>query len=339
MNHTLVSLYYKTSRSTYDGSHLQVLAPFKVRLKQPKTSFAMRESETLTLNDGRILSYAIYGSPAPQTTVFYFHAFVSSRLEGKLWHSAAANLSVRLIAPDRPGLGNSSFQRNRTLLDWPNDVVTLADHLKIETFYVLGLSRGGPYTLACVQRIPKERLAGAAIVSGPYPQPFGRLLVGQALLWIWPWVPGLIGFLLDMIVGKIVRDPDPRDLEDMLLKDIERLPEVDKQAIKDEKNWDVFVECSREGLRQGGQGAAWEAKIYGSPWGFQVQDLPIGLSGVPVTLWHGSDDKSCPPTMLRKAKELMPESKLHVKDGEGHFSYAYRNQEEILAELIGAINE
>lgn len=298
----------------------------------------MHESETLPLSDGRVLSYAIYGSPAPKTTAFYFHAYPSSRKEGKLWHSAAAKLNVRLIAPDRPGLGNSSFQPNRTLLDWPKDVVALADHLKIDEFYVMGLSGGGPYTLACVKSIPKERLAGAAVVSGLYPVSFGTagmLFPTRMLLWVGPWMTGPVGAVLDFAMGRAARNKDPKVFEDLVKKEIVSRPEADRLAMTDEKNKEAFIEGTREGFRQGGQGAAWEAKLYGSPWGFELQELEVGDDGVPLTLWHGTDDVNCPVAMVHKAKELVPKATLKLQDGEAHVSYAARKQEEILKELIG----
>jgi pimeloyl-ACP methyl ester carboxylesterase len=299
----------------------------------------MRDSETLTLPGGRILSYAIYGSPVPKTTVFYFHAYPSSRKEGKLWHSAAAKLGVRLIAPDRPGMGNSSFQPNRTLLGWPNDVLALANHLKIRCFYVLGLSGGGPYALACIQGIPQDRLAGAAVVSGLYPVSFGTAgmpLATRLSLSVGPWVPGLLGGLLDASLGAAARDTDPDVFADMLMKEIENRPEVDQAVMKNEKTRDAFVEGTREGLRQGGKGAGWEASINGSPWGFELQNLNVGDEGVPLTLWHGTEDVNCPPAIALKAKDAMPKAELRTMKGEGHISYAFRDQVEILSILVGA---
>ncbi|KAF1959616.1 alpha/beta hydrolase fold domain-containing protein [Byssothecium circinans] len=299
----------------------------------------MRESEAHTLPNGRILSYAVYGSPVPKTTVFYFHAFPSSRKEGKLWHTAASKLHIRLIAPDRPGMGNSSPQANRTLLDWPKDVIALADHLKVERFYIMGLSGGGPYALACVKEIPKERLAGVSVVSGLYPIAFGTagmMLLARVVLWVGPYMTGLLGGIMDMAMGKAARDPDPKVLEDQIMKDIESRPAVDQAAMKDDKNKEAFIEGTREGLRQGGQGAAWEARLSGSPWGFELQELDVGEGGIPLALWHGTGDINCPPAMAIKAKEIMLQATLHMKEGEGHVSYAFRNQEEILGELIGA---
>ncbi|KAF2644695.1 alpha/beta-hydrolase [Massarina eburnea CBS 473.64] len=307
-------------------------------------SAAMRESESFSLphGHGRTLSYAVYGSPMPKITVFYFHAFPSSRKEGKLWHTAASKLNIRLISPDRPGFGNSSPQPNRTLLDYPKDVLILADHLKIERFYVMGMSGGGPYSLACVKGIPKERLAGATIVSGLYPASFGTagmLLMTRTMLTLGPWIPGVIGTVMDMAIGRAARNPDPKVLEDLMMKGIGDRPKADQAAMRDEKNRDAFVEGTREAMRQGGQASACEAKLFGSSWGFDLQELPVGEDGVPLTLWHGTDDINVPPMMAVKAKAAMPKATLHMKEGEAHVSYAFTHQEEILRDLLGETDE
>ena len=71
-----------------------------------------------------------------------------------------------------PGHGLSDFQPNRTLLEWPEDVAALANHLGIETFAVSGWSAGGPYALVCAYRIP-ERVTAVELISsaGPYDRP------------------------------------------------------------------------------------------------------------------------------------------------------------------------
>jgi pimeloyl-ACP methyl ester carboxylesterase len=77
-------------------------------------------------------------------------------------------LEVRLIAVDRPGYGMSDAKRGRTLLDWPDDVIELADALSLEKFAVMGVSGGGPYGLSCAFKIP-ERLTKTVIVGGMGP--------------------------------------------------------------------------------------------------------------------------------------------------------------------------
>ena len=124
-------------------------------------------AQTITLKDGRSLGYAEYGDPGG-TPVFYFTGGNSSRLEGGWFDTAARQHNVRLISTDRPGFGLSDFQPGRALLDWPEDILQLADTLGIETFAVFGLSGGGPHVAATAYLIP-ERLTAVAIVSGPCP--------------------------------------------------------------------------------------------------------------------------------------------------------------------------
>ena len=51
---------------------------------------------------------------------------MSSRLDAAPAHEAALAKGVRLISPDRPGMGLSTYQPGRRLLDWPHDVRELA---------------------------------------------------------------------------------------------------------------------------------------------------------------------------------------------------------------------
>lgn len=47
-------------------------------------------------------------------------------------------LNVRVIAPERPGMGLSDVKAGRTIGDWPADAAALADALELECFAVLG---------------------------------------------------------------------------------------------------------------------------------------------------------------------------------------------------------
>jgi pimeloyl-ACP methyl ester carboxylesterase len=217
----------------------------------------MYENESMKLKDGRTLSYAIYGSPVHCKTIIYMHGFPSSRYEGKLWHSACAKHNIRLIAPDRPGNGLSTFQTNRRILDWSADVLALAEHLKVDQFYILAVSGGAPYALACVKAIAKERLLGASIVSGLYPVKFGTagmLFPIRVLYWVAPWLTSLTTTILDSKMGRASRDEDPNVFEELLSNDMEgRLP-ADRDAVKDPANWSAFVSMSRESFHMGSEG-------------------------------------------------------------------------------------
>lgn len=125
--------------------------------------------QRIRLHDGRLLGYAEYGDIHGRP-LLYFHGLPGSRLDisGPTPSVIAGKLGIRVVALDRPGFGLSDFQPERTLGDWPNDVVEIADVLRLDTFAVLGLSGGGPYAAACARFIP-ERLTAAAIVGGITP--------------------------------------------------------------------------------------------------------------------------------------------------------------------------
>jgi len=79
-----------------------------------------RINQQLRLPSGRQLVYDEYGAPdgAP---IFYFHGSPSTRLEWNLFGGKMLvnRLNIRVIVPDRPGLGGSEFQPGRQIGDWP----------------------------------------------------------------------------------------------------------------------------------------------------------------------------------------------------------------------------
>ncbi|CAM6103777.1 unnamed protein product [Calypogeia fissa] len=288
----------------------------------------------LTLRDGRTLSYTSYGAPETTnpSTIFYFHGFPGSRLEGAPLGPPAASLSARLICTDRPGCGLSSLQSNRRILDWPSDVLELADHLDISRFFVMGISGGSPYVLACVKEIPRERLLGAAVVSGIYPLKLGTagmLWRTRVLMYVAPWTR-LVAPLLDWQFGRLARDPDPKVLEEWFTKEMSRLPEQDRKCFENEQFRKEMVDSLRESFRPGSQGAAWEARLYVSNWGFELEEVQFdGLA-----LWHGRLDVNCPCRMPEKAVKQMKGAKLKLFEEEAHLSLPTNHAEEILKHLL-----
>src|ERR1700682_445341 len=100
----------------------------------------MKQSENLlALGEGGHLAFSEYGDPngAP---VFFCHGWPSSRTMAELTDAAARKLGLRIISPDRPGIRESKFHPNRTLLDWPPLLCELAAHLRIDKFKILAIA-------------------------------------------------------------------------------------------------------------------------------------------------------------------------------------------------------
>jgi pimeloyl-ACP methyl ester carboxylesterase len=89
----------------------------------------MKIDNVLTLPDGRELAYAEFGKPDGHP-VLYCHGAPCSRLEPLLLEDDVySQLGLRVICPDRPGMGQSDFQSDRGFSDWPKDVIFLMEAL------------------------------------------------------------------------------------------------------------------------------------------------------------------------------------------------------------------
>ena len=151
---------------------------------------------------------------------------------------------------------------------------------------------------------------------------------------------GLTSFLFDTSMGKAARCSDPKVFEDMLQQEVENRHAGDQAVMKNPKYWPIFVAMMREAFIHGSRGASWEARLKGTEWGFELSQLYVGSDiGCPLTLWHGTEDVNCPVAMAKKAKALMPGSKLRMIDGEGHVSFIFNKADEILGDLIGVEDE
>jgi pimeloyl-ACP methyl ester carboxylesterase len=92
---------------------------------------------------------------------------------------------LRIISPDRPGIRNSTLQRERKLLDWPPLLAELADQMSIGEFRVLGISGGAPYALAAGWAMPERVRAVAVVSSAP---PITDLADRNGLLPLYRWL-------------------------------------------------------------------------------------------------------------------------------------------------------
>jgi pimeloyl-ACP methyl ester carboxylesterase len=212
------------------------------------------EHLTVALRDGRTLGYAEYGD-AGGKPVFVFHGSPGSRLQVRAAHAPALARAIRIIAPDRPGLGLSTRKRGREIADWPDDVRELADTLGIERFAVIGISGGGPYAAACAWGLP-ERVTRAGIVSGVAPADGPGLAGGLRR-------PGRHAFNLVLETTWLLRSVmalgtvGSRRFPERLFEQVRALAPPNDQPILDRPEVaDCLTAGLREAFRQGGQGAA-----------------------------------------------------------------------------------
>ena len=282
-----------------------------------------RTNQQIKLKDGRSLGYAEYGAPEGKP-VFYFHGFPGSRLDWLLSDSddSAAELNARIIAVDRPGTGLSDFKRGRKILDWPDDVIELADALQVDRFAVLGFSGGGPYAAVCAFKIP-ERLTAPAIVCGMGPAEAPGAKDGTAMLL--PGKSALMRKLLLMLMAMGIRRNPDRFLSQM--KDA--VAEPDKLLLAQPEVVQTFIYSMREAFRSGTRGASWDAVLYKRPWGYHLQDISMQLH-----LWHGDLDTQVPVSVGQYVANAIPDCRAKFLPDEGHLALAHNHIEEILTIMV-----
>lgn len=280
------------------------LWPTRLLVQPPGAS-----GETFVLRDDRMLGFAQYGDPRGRP-VFFFHAGAGSRLE----HPAhVCAIGTRVICTDRPGHGLSSYQPNRKLLDWSDDIAQLADHLGISRFYVLGWSAGGPHALACAHQLP-ERVLGCAVAAGPAPMnrpeaTKGYGLAGKSFIFAARNLPWLVGHFRKRARNKIWGNTE--EAKQQLLSSI---PDTDKERMLRTGNLDMWFADVREGYRQGWLGVARDDIVIMQDWGFDIADIRVR-----VDIWHGEQDRNVPVRSGEYMRDQIPNSRATFLPREGHF--------------------
>lgn len=294
------------------------------------SSFSPSHSRIHRLPDGRRLGYAEFGHPNG-VPCFFFHGIPGSRLEAAFADELAARHGIRIIGIDRPGMGLSDFVPGRRFLDWPADVIALADALGIEHFAVAGVSGGAAYVAACALRIP-ERLSAAAIISGMGPQdtpgahrdmrPSRRLL-----LTLGRHAPRAFAAAITPLTQRTARNP-ARYLEQMAPV----MAEADRAILAMPKVRRTLLANFTESFRQGGSGMALDLALYVHPWGFRLDDITAE-----VHLWHGEVDRNVPIAFGRGLANAIPHCQARFYLADGHLM-AITRMPEIFQTLLQTIH-
>jgi pimeloyl-ACP methyl ester carboxylesterase len=275
---------------------------------------ALPVSHVVVLPDGRDLGWLELGHPEGQP-VFAFHGTTGSRWNFTVDERPVAAAGVRLIVPDRPGYGLSSFHHGRRLRDWADDVAFLADHLGRAEFSVMGLSGGGPHAAVCARFLP-HRVRAAAVVSGVAPladpgsekgmMPMNQgitALARRAPLALWPLFGGMTA------VGK-------RWPERVIQEITKQLPPSDAAVLMRADVREAFLRDIRHASATTGRAGAQDFRLFVTDWGFRLEDITV-----PVHIWQGDVDRNVPLAHGRRQADAIPGAVLHQMPGEGHMLF------------------
>jgi pimeloyl-ACP methyl ester carboxylesterase len=284
-------------------------------------------SHTISLSDGRLLGYALYGPPQGRP-VLYFHGTPSSRLELLLLQHYGVDLEVllteadlQLVATDRPGMGLSTFDPRGDFLSFASDAGELMQQLGILNCPVLGWSGGGPYALATAYQYP-ARITSATIICG-FARRFDNEVVKAMNSNVWyfraakyiPWMLSAGMYILSR-----------RKVDNTVSQRTTGLPYEDFQYMKRLRDLRALARYTlKEACRTSAKGAVYEARAYYKHFGF---DLPAIQQ--PVHYWWGTKDKSVIELHPLAVEKLVPNACMHYRPHEGHLSIWVKYMKEVL---------
>jgi pimeloyl-ACP methyl ester carboxylesterase len=290
----------------------------------------MHRENLIELEDGAVIAIEEYGDPNGVPVIFC-HGWPSSRTMARLTDEPALTLGIRIISPDRPGIGNSTLQLDRKLTDWPRLVERVVDHLHLGEFRMLAISGGAPYAYATAATMP-QRLQAIAIVGGA--PPLAELTDTEGLLPLYHWMlalhrtrPRLLRRLFYLARPVLSLRP-PIRLRPLFLKMLLLRP-CDAESLRDAAAFEAIFESQRRAWRTSAEGVMADAQIYAQPWGFTIEDVRV-----PVRLWHGKQDRAFSVHLAEEVAKRLPDCKARFIEDAGHYSLPIRHMREILEDLI-----
>lgn len=312
---------------------------YATSVSSPVLSETARLHQKLFLENGRTLGYAEYGK-ATDFPLLYFHGYPSSRLEGLGFGKWPETHGVRLIVPDRPGFGLSSYQPNRQILDWPADVEALVSHLGLSRFAILGCSGGGPYAIACAYLLPAHMVSAVGVMAGAPPWIAGikdvtvsRKLLSCAAI----HCPGTLEMVLNsfLIVLRWAMESGPvtKWLDNWIdsmkrEKGANKQQDTKEESLSTEEARERMLITSFEAFAQGPGAAVQEARLLSQDWGFRFQDVSYGG----IRIWHGTKDLNAPIDMVRYMVKRLPRPVFHELE-EDHYTMGH-HLEAAIVDLI-----
>ena len=272
-----------------------------------------------------MIAVEVVGEP-DAAPVLFCHGLADSRLSAHWFARAAHDLGLRLVAPDRPGMGGTDPRQLSQLADWVEDAALVLDALRVESADVFGVSAGGPYAAACAAAIP-GRVRSLTLISplgAPGWSTRGMAPGERASLALATRAPAFGGWFLGRLAALARRSP--RLFFDLTATS---LPDIDNQTLGQPGTRESFLINYLEAFRRGSWGVAQDLRVLTQPWGFD-----LGSIKAPASIRHGNVDTTVPLQHARLYAEAIPGAQLHIHPGHGHFSIL-GGARDLLAPLAG----
>jgi pimeloyl-ACP methyl ester carboxylesterase len=269
----------------------------------------------VSMADGRTLAVAEWGDPEGLPW-FSIHGTPGGRIGWWKDPTIYRRYGLRRFTLDRPGYGESTRQRGRSVADIVPDIARVAESLGVDRFVVSGGSGGGPHALAIAALLPEQVIRCHAAVSvAPYDVDDLDWLAGQTEGNVVEFQAALEGEEASQrLCGELRATALARLAEDRLdwMGDDYELSEADKaQELRHYARMRAHV---ANALAPGADGWVDDNIAFTRPWGFDVADIRV-----PVLLTYGRTDVLVPAAHGDWLAKHVPGAIAWVDDDAGHF--------------------
>jgi pimeloyl-ACP methyl ester carboxylesterase len=274
------------------------------------------DPRTIRAADGSLTGYYEFGDPEGRPVVA-MHGTPNSGA-GFAWADAPAReRGLRVLAPDRPGVGESDrwqLDHAITVAEYTSPLRAFADALRLDAFAVLGYSGGGPYALAAAHAMP-DRVRAAAVVSGA-----GEIGVSARI--------GDFDATDEWLTRLALRAPllarAALGISAVFAKAAPQLSlrfakfemsETDRAVMDEFAEAPTAVNVFTASCRRTTRGIVDDYAALGRPWGFDVAEITV-----PVRCWHAPTDPLVPIAHSEELVRRIPGTQLDRWPGEGHLA-------------------
>ena len=283
----------------------------------------------IAVGDDRQIGFAEFGDPQGRA-IFWLHGTPGARrqipMEARVY---AEQRQIRLIGIDRPGIGSSTPYQYDTAFAFAEDLRTIADTLGLDKFEVIGLSGGGPYTLACAAAMP-DRVVAAGVLGGVAPVRGADAIGGgvSTLVTVAAQVIEVAGAPIRLAASGLIRLIRPV-AEPALYAYARISPEADRRLLVRPEFKAMFLDDLLNGSRKQLAAPFADIVVFARDWGFRLDEVKV-----PVRWWHGDRDHIVPFEHGQHVVSRLPDAELSHVPGESHLAGLGR-AEEIMDTMIG----
>lgn len=264
--------------------------------------------------DGRTLAVAEWGDPEG-IPLIAMHGTPGGRIT--YWEDPEiyARHGLRRLTYDRPGYGESSRFKGRSVADVVVDVQAMTQALGIDRFAVTGGSGGGPHCLATAA-LMSDRVIRCLAEASIAPMP------SEGLDWFDGMAAGNVAEFEAARKGeefhRAIAEPDRKltlerlaEGRDDFLGDGYEVSEADKAQLR--KHMSRVADQFNNALAPGVDGWVDDMLAFVKPWGFEVE-----LIHVPTLVKLGRSDNLVPPAHGEWLAAHIPGAILVAHDTAGH---------------------